>query len=138
MYETLKVLHIISFVSWFAGLFYLPRLFVYHVENNTNREMNEVFQKMEYKLLRIIMNPAMILTWIFGLALIHYVGFAWWLALKLVLVSILTAFHMYLAKIRKNLENNYRDYTSKYFRIINEVPTILLVLIIILVVVKPF
>ena len=138
MYETLKVLHIISLVSWFAGLFYLPRLFVYHVENNTNREMNEVFQKMEYKLLRIIMNPAMILTWIFGLALIHYVGFAWWLALKLVLVSILTAFHMYLAKIRKNLENNYRDYTSKYFRIINEVPTILLVLIIILVVVKPF
>ena len=138
MYETLKVLHIISFVSWFAGLFYLPRLFVYHIENNTNREMNEVFQKMEYKLLRIIMNPAMILTWIFGLALIHYVGFAWWLALKLVLVSILTAFHMYLAKIRKNLENNYRDYTSKYFRIINEVPTILLVLIIILVVVKPF
>ena len=138
MYETLKVLHIISFVSWFAGLFYLPRLFVYHVENNTNREMNEVFQKMEYKLLRIIMNPAMILTWIFGLALIHYVEFAWWLALKLVLVSILTAFHMYLAKIRKNLENNYRDYTSKYFRIINEVPTILLVLIVILVVVKPF
>ena len=138
MYETLKVLHIISFVSWFAGLFYLPRLFVYHIENNTNREMNEVFQKMEYKLLRIIMNPAMILTWIFGLALIHYVGFAWWLALKLVLVSILTAFHMYLAKIRKNLENNYRDYTSKYFRIINEVPTILLVLIVILVVVKPF
>ena len=138
MYETLKVLHIISFISWFAGLFYLPRLFVYHVENNTNREMNEVFQKMEYKLLRIIMNPAMILTWIFGLGLIHYVGFAWWLALKLILVCILTAYHMYLAKIRKNLEHNYRDYTSRYLRIINEVPTILLVLIVILVVVKPF
>ena len=74
MYETLKILHIISFVSWFAGLFYLPRLFVYHIENNTNKEMNEVFQKMEYKLLRIIMNPAMILTWVFGLGLIHYVG----------------------------------------------------------------
>ena len=138
MYETLKILHIISFVSWFAGLFYLPRLFVYHIENNTNREMNEVFQKMEYKLLRIIMNPAMILTWVFWLALIHYVGFAWWLILKLILVAILTWFHMYLAKIRKNLEHNYRDYTSKYLRIINEVPTILLVLIVILVVVKPF
>ena len=100
--------------------------------------MNEVFQKMEYKLLRIIMNPAMILTWIFGLGLIHYVGFAWWLAFKLVLVGILTAFHMYLAKIRKNLEHNYRDYTSRYLRIINEVPTILLLLIVILVVVKPF
>ena len=76
MYEILKILHIISFVSWFAGLFYLPRLFVYHVENNTNREMNDVFQKMEYKLLRLIMNPAMILTWLFGLGLVHYVGFA--------------------------------------------------------------
>ena len=137
-YLLFKSLHLIAVVSWMAGLLYLPRIFVYHVENNTNREMNEIFQKMEYKLLRIIMNPAMILTWIFGLALIHYVGFALWLALKLVLVGILTAFHMYLAKIRKNLKHNYRDYTSKYLRIINEVPTILLVLIVILVVVKPF
>jgi|TARA_Y100000768_G_scaffold116699_1_gene86226 putative membrane protein len=138
MYEILKILHIISFVSWFAGLFYLPRLFVYHIENNTNKEITSVFMKMEYKLLRIIMNPAMILTWLFGLGLIHYVGFAWWLMLKICFVILLTIFHMYLAKIRKNLENNYRDYTSKYLRIINEVPTILLVLIIILVVLKPF
>ena len=138
MYEILKILHIISFVSWFAGLFYLPRLFVYHVENNTNREMNDVFQKMEYKLLRLIMNPAMILTWLFGLGLINYVGFAGWLVLKIILVIILSGFHMYLAKIRKNLEHNYRDYSSKYLRLINEVPTILLILIVILVVVKPF
>ena len=138
MYEILTILHIISFVSWFAGLFYLPRLFVYHVENNTNREMNDVFQKMEYKLLRVIMNPAMILTWLFGLGLIHYVGFAGWLVLKIILVVILSGFHMYLAKIRKNLEHNYRDYSSKYLRLINEVPTILLILIVILVVVKPF
>ena len=138
MYEILKILHIISFVSWFAGLFYLPRLFVYHVENNTNREMNDVFQKMEYKLLRLIMNPAMILTWLFGLGLVHSVGFAGWLVLKIILVIILSGFHMYLAKIRKNLEHNYRDYSSKYLRLINEVPTILLILIVILVVVKPF
>ena len=138
MYEILKILHIISFVSWFAGLFYLPRLFVYHVENNTNREMNDVFQKMEYKLLRVIMNPAMILTWLLGLGLVHYVGFAGWLVLKIILVIILSGFHMYLAKIRKNLEHNYRDYSSKYLRLINEVPTILLILIVILVVVKPF
>jgi len=138
MYEILKILHIISFVSWFAGLFYLPRLFVYHVENNTNREMNDVFQKMEYKLLRLIMNPAMILTWLFGFGLVHYVGFAGWLVLKIILVIILSGFHMYLAKIRKNLEHNYRDYSSKYLRLINEVPTILLILIVILVVVKPF
>ena len=138
MYEILKILHIISFVSWFAGLFYLPRLFVYHVENNTNREMNDVFQKMEYKLLRLIMNPAMIITWLFGLGLVRYVGFAGWLVLKIILVIILSGFHMYLAKIRKNLEHNYRDYSSKYLRLINEVPTILLILIVILVVVKPF
>ena len=138
MYELLKILHIISFVSWFAGLFYLPRLFVYHVENITNKEMNHVFQKMEYKLLKVIMNPAMILTWVFGLALIHHVGFALWLILKIVLVDLLSIFHMYLGKIRKNLENNYRDYSSKYLRIINEVPTVILILIVVLAVIKPF
>ncbi len=138
MYELLKILHIISFVSWFAGLFYLPRLFVYHVENITNKEMNHVFQKMEYKLLKVIMNPAMILTWVFGLALIHHVGFALWLILKIVLVVLLSIFHMYLGKIRKNLENNYRDYSSKYLRIINEVPTVILILIVVLAVIKPF
>ena len=138
MYELLKILHIISFVSWFAGLFYLPRLFVYHVENITNKEMSHVFQKMEYKLLKVIMNPAMILTWVFGLALIHHVGFALWLILKIVLVVLLSIFHMYLGKIRKNLEYNYRDYSSKYLRIINEVPTVILVLIVILAVIKPF
>ena len=138
MYELLKILHIISFVSWFAGLFYLPRLFVYHVENITNKEMGHVFQKMEYKLLKVIMNPAMILTWVFGLALIHHVGFALWLILKIVLVVLLSIFHMYLGKIRKNLENNYRDYSSKYLRIINEVPTVILILIVVLAVIKPF
>ena len=138
MYELLKILHIISFVSWFAGLFYLPRLFVYHVENITNSEMSSVFQKMEYKLLKIIMNPAMILTWVFGLALIHYVGFELWLFLKIILVVLLSAFDMYLGKIRKRLESNYLEYTSKYLRIINEVPTVLLILIVILAVVRPF
>ena len=99
--------------------------------------MGHVFQKMEYKLLKVIMNPAMILTWIFGLALIHHVGFALWLILKIVLVVLLSIFHMYLGKIRKNLEHNYRDYSSKYLRIINEVPTILLILIVFIVVFKP-
>jgi putative membrane protein len=100
--------------------------------------MSSVFQKMEYKLLKIIMNPAMILTWVFGLALIHYVGFELWLFLKIILVVLLSAFHMYLGKIRKSLESNYREYTSKYLRIINEAPTVLLILIVILVVVRPF
>ena len=80
----------------------------------------------------------MILIWVFGLALIHYVGFELWLSLKIILVVLLSAFHMYLGKIRKSLESNYREYTSKYLRIINEVPTVLLILIVILVVVRPF
>jgi len=138
MYEFLKIAHIISLIAWFAGLFYLPRLFVYHVENSSNTEMANIFKTMEYRLLRVIMNPAMILTWFFGLGLIHYIGFAGWLYAKIFLVLILSIFHMYLAKIRKNLEKKNYIYSSKYLRIINEFPTILLVLIVILVILKPF
>ena len=138
MYEFLKIAHIISLIAWFAGLFYLPRLFVYHVENSSNAEMANIFKTMEYRLLRVIMNPAMISTWIFGGGLIHYVGFAGWLYVKIFLVLVLTIFHMYLAKIRKNLEKKNYIYSSKYLRIINEFPTILLVLIVILVILKPF
>jgi len=138
MYEFLKIAHIISLIAWFAGLFYLLRLFVYHVENSSNAEMANIFKTMEYRLLRVIMNPAMISTWIFGGGLIHYVGFAGWLYVKIFLVLILSIFHMYLAKIRKNLEKKNYIYSSKYLRIINEFPTILLVLIVILVILKPF
>ena len=137
-YLLFKSLHLIAVISWMAGLLYLPRIFVYHLENITNKEMNLVFLNMVYKLLKVIMNPAMILTWVFGLALIHHVGFALWLILKIVLVVLLSIFHMYLGKIRKNLEQNYRDYSSKYLRIINEVPTVILVLIVILAVINPF
>jgi putative membrane protein len=138
MYEWIKVLHIISFISWFAGLFYLPRLYVYHVENFDHEHTRKTLETMEYKLLKFIMNPAMIATWVFGLALIHYVGTAGWLHVKITLVVILSAFHMYLGVIRKKLINEPSKYSSKYFRFINEVPTVILILIVILVVVKPF
>ena len=138
MYEWIKVLHIISFISWFAGLFYLPRLYVYHVENFDHEHTRKTLETMEYKLLKFIMNPAMIATWVFGLALIHYVGTAGWLHVKITLVVILSAFHMYLGVVRKKLINEPSKYSSKYFRFINEVPTVILILIVILVVVKPF
>ncbi|WP_440680100.1 protoporphyrinogen oxidase HemJ [Candidatus Pelagibacter sp. HIMB1517] len=138
MYEWIKVLHIISFVAWFAGLFYLPRLYVYHAENADHDHTRKTLETMEYKLLKFIMNPAMIATWIFGVALIHYAGSAGWLHAKITLVVILSAFHMYLGVIRKKLINEPSKYSSKYFRYINEVPTVLLILIVILVVVKPF
>jgi putative membrane protein len=138
MYEWIKVLHIISFISWFAGLFYLPRLYVYHVENSDHEHTRKTLETMEYKLLKFIMNPAMIATWVFGVALIHYVGTAGWLHAKITLVVILSAFHMYLGVVRKKLINEPSKYSSKYFRFINEVPTVILILIVILVVVKPF
>jgi len=138
MYEWIKVLHIISFVAWFAGLFYLPRLYVYHAENVDHEHTRKTLETMEYKLLKFIMNPAMIATWVFGAALIHYVGTAGWLHAKITLVVILSAFHMYLGVVRKKLINGPSKYSSKYFRFINEVPTVILILIVILVVVKPF
>jgi|TARA_A200000113_G_C8811621_1_gene337416 putative membrane protein len=139
MYEWLKVLHIISFVSWFAGLFYLPRLFVYHSENSSHEHTCKTLEVMEYKLLKYIMNPAMIATWIFGVTLIHYVGFSGgWLHTKILLVVILSGYHMYLGVIRKKLIIDSSKYSSKYFRYINEVPTVLLILIVILAIIKPF
>ena len=137
MYEWLKVLHIISFVAWFAGLFYLPRLFVYHVEQD-NSDIHGVFQTMEYRLLKIIMNPAMIATWVFGISLTHYVGLPLWLIIKFILVLILSGYHMYLGVLRKKLiiTSNYKS--SKFMRYINEIPTVLLIFIVILAIVKPF
>ncbi|MDA1283711.1 MAG: protoporphyrinogen oxidase HemJ [Proteobacteria bacterium] len=138
MYEWLKIFHLIFLICWFAGLFYLPRLFIYHVENIQNKESVEIFKKMELRLLKLIMNPAMIATWIFGIGLIHHVDLDTWLYVKICLVIILSGYHMYLGKIRKNLFNNLNCYSSKYLRYTNEIPTLLLVFIVILVVIKPF
>ena len=97
-YLLFKSLHLIAVVSWMAGLLYLPRIFVYHVDNKDKKVITDVFEVMEKRLFYYIMRPAMILTWVFGLALIHHVGFALWLILKIVLVVLLSIFHMYLSR----------------------------------------
>ena len=140
-YLTFKALHLIAVISWMAGLLYLPRIFVYHSETRHNQEQSETFKLMEKRLYFYIMNPAMILSWVFGVLLIHTQGIEslsfLWMKIKLGLVIILTAYHFYLLIFLKDfqLDNNIK--TSKFFRIINEVPTILLIVIIFLVVFKP-
>ena len=139
-YLTFKALHLIAVISWMAGLLYLPRIFVYHSETNKD-EVKEVFKTMEKRLFLYIMNPAMILSWLFGFLLIHSIGIQSlkesWLLAKIILVISLTFYHFFLFNCLKKFSDNENDHTPKFFRIINEVPTVLLIIIIFLVVFKP-
>ena len=141
IYLTLKSLHLIAVISWMAGLLYLPRIFVYHVENKGSLETCEIFKVMERKLYNYIMMPAMILSWIFGLLLIGSIGFDQmankWLQIKLFLVIVLTAYHFFLGVCLKKFNLDLNTYSSRFYRIFNEVPTILLILIVFIVVFKP-
>ena len=140
IYLLFKSLHLIAVVSWMAGLLYLPRIFVYHSENN-NEIISNVFKTMERKLFYYIMTPAMILSWFFGLVLIHEIGFqqlaSLWLQLKLVLVILLTAYHFYLGFLLNGFKLDQNRKTSKFYRYINEIPTLFLILIVFIVVFKP-
>jgi len=140
-YLAFKALHIIAVISWMAGLLYLPRIFVYHVENNEEKKICDVFKVMEKKLYFYIMLPAMILSWLFGIALFHYLGIdqaqQFWLKAKILLVIFLTVYHFYLGKCLKDFALDRNKMSSKFFRIFNEVPTILLILIIFVVIFKP-
>ena len=140
-YLLFKSLHLISVISWMAGLLYLPRIFVYHAQNNSQAIISEVFKVMEKKLFFYIMTPAMILSWLFGLLLIHEIGFEQlgqtWMILKLVFVILLTIYHFYLGSILNQFKLNLNEHSHKFFRYINEIPTILLILIIFLVIFKP-
>jgi putative membrane protein len=139
LYLIIKSLHIIFVISWMSGLLYLPRLFVYHTKAKIGSELDQTLQTMEKKLLKIIMNPAMILSFIFGFWLIHLVGFSGgWLHLKIVLVLCLGGFHGFLAKCRKDFSLGKNKHSEKFYRIINEVPTLLMITIIFLVILKPF
>ena len=139
IYLIIKSLHLIFVVSWMIGLLYLPRLFVYHAKTKFGDEVDKTLQIMEKKLLRIIMNPAMIFSFIFGFWLIYLVGFeGGWLHLKLVLILILAGFHGFLAKCRKGFEFGKNRHGEKFYRIINEVPALLMIIIIFLVIIKPF
>ena len=140
-YLLLKSLHLIAVISWMAGLLYLPRIFVYHVENYEKKEVTNIFEVMERRLYNFIMRPAMVLTWLFGFFLIHLNGLEsfsnLWLQIKFVLVIILTGYHEYLGKCLRSLKDRTNNKTAKFFRIINEIPTILLILIVFIVVFKP-
>ena len=134
----IKVIHIISVISWMVGLLYLPRLFVYHSENITNKDITSTFKIMEYRLYRFIMNPAMMVVWLSGLVLLYDNGIETWLSIKFLLVLVMTSFHIFLKRCINNFEQESNQYSSKFFRIINEIPTVLLIFIVILVVLKPW
>ena len=140
-YLLFKSLHLISVISWMAGLLYLPRIFVYHAETINNDDKKETFKLMEKRLFFYIMNPAMILSWLFGILLIHSIGSEnfgqLWLQLKLGMVLLLTSYHFFLLQCLKNFTIDNSKYSPKFFRIINEVPTLLLIGIIFIVVFKP-
>ena len=140
-YLLFKSLHLISVISWMAGLLYLPRIFVYHSQNNAQQIISEVFKVMEKKLFFYIMTPAMILSWVFGLILIHEIGFdklgQTWMILKLIFVTLLTFYHFYLGRILRQFKEDLNTHTDKFYRLINEIPTLLLILIIFVVIFKP-
>jgi putative membrane protein len=141
-YPWFKAIHIIAVMSWMAGLLYLPRLFVYHVEVEFNSTEDRRFQIMERRLLRAIMNPAMVVSYIFGILLILTPGIVdWssaWIWLKILAILVLTGCHHAMGKWRKDLAEGTNQKSQRYFRVANEVPTISMIIIVIMVVVKPF
>ncbi len=144
LYPWTKALHVVSMVAWMAGLFYLPRLFVHHAERGTcPGEPAESFALMEQKLLRLIMNPAMVATWIFGVALAFTPGVvSWssdgWIYVKLAAVLLLTWFHHWLAQRRKDFAAGRNRVPGGRYRLMNELPTLALIVIVVMVIVKPF
>ena len=140
LYASVKALHIISVIAWMAGMLYLPRLFVYHAEAPTGSPQSETFKVMERRLLKAIMTPAMIATWIFGLWLAVEGGWfrSGWLHGKLALVIALSGLHGYLAATIRRFANDANTRNPRFYRVLNEVPTVIMIGIVILVVVKPF
>ena len=140
-YLLFKSLHLIAVISWMVGLLYLPRIFVYHVENINDQNSSNIFKIMERKLYFYIMMPAMLLSWFFGLILISILGFdilsIMWVQVKLIFVILLTLYHFYLGYLLSKFRSDQNTKTSRFFRIINEVPTILLILIVFIVIFKP-
>ena len=139
-YLLFKSLHLIAVVSWMAGLLYLPRIFVYHAQNQSEPIIVEVFKVMEKKLFFYIMTPAMILSWLCGLLLIHEIGFQQlgqtWMLLKLSFVIILTIYHFFLGRLLSQFKLDINKNSHKFYRFINEIPTLLLILIVLVVIFK--
>ena len=141
LYLLFKSIHIIAVVSWMAGLLYLPRIFVYHVENFEKKETKKVFEIMEKRLFNYIMRPAMLLSWFLGIILILIIGietFSFlWLQIKLILVLLLSVYNEYLGKYIKLLQSGENKKSARFFRIINEIPTVLLIFVVFIVIFKP-
>ena len=143
-YLLFKSIHLIAVISWMAGLLYLPRIFVYHsdaVKNNKSEDLISTFKVMEKRLFIYIMNPAMLASWIFGVLLIHTIGIEnvifLWLQLKFLFVVILTIYHLFLFQCLRKFAENNNSFTSRFYRIINEIPTVLLIGIVLVIVFKP-
>jgi putative membrane protein len=140
VYEWAKTFHIIAVIAWMAGMLYLPRLFVYHCEAEPGSRQSETFKVMERRLLRAIINPAMIATWVFGLGLAFGRGWftSYWLDAKIVLVLVLSGVHGLFVRWMKDFALDRNRHSQKFYRIVNEVPTLLMIGIVLLVVLKPF
>lgn len=141
-YEWLRALHLIAVMSWMAGMLYLPRLFVYHVDAKKGSKQSETFKVMERRLMRYIMTPAMIVSWVLGLAMLYanpgMMSGAGWMHAKLLFVVLMSGAHGMLAAFVRKFANDVNEKDAKFFRIINEVPTVLMIAIVILAVVQPF
>jgi protoporphyrinogen IX oxidase len=140
-YAWTKALHLISVFAWMAGLFYLPRLYIYHTQQAPGSAQVALFKTMERRLLRAIMNPAMIVAWIFGLAMLAWhveAGMQGWLHAKLTAVVLMTIIHHMLGRRRKEFAEDRNTRPARYYRLLNEAPTVLLIVIVIMVIVKPF
>jgi putative membrane protein len=140
MYEWIKALHVIAVISWMAGMLYLPRLFVYHCEAQAGSKQSETFKVMERRLLKAIINPAMIVTWLAGLYLAwagHWYLSGWFHG-KFLLVLVMSGVHGFFARCVRGFAADRNAYSQKFYRIINEVPTVLMIVIVVLVIVKPF
>ena len=139
MFLLFKAIHIISVIAWMAGLLYLPRLFVYHSDTKIkdNKDSSETFKVMERRLYRIIMNPSIALVWITGLYLFHLSGFETWLMIKILLVILMTIYHIFLGQCLRRFAEDKNKFTQRFFRIINEVPALIMIIIVFLVVFQP-
>ena len=141
VYDIIKSFHLIAIISWMVGLLYLPRLFVYHWSKEVGSDSSETFKLMELRLLKIIMNPAMIFSWLFGLALISNLGidalFQLWLQLKIIFVILMSGVHGYFSKLTREFQEDKRPKSERFFRIINEFPTVLMIIVVFLVIFKP-
>lgn len=139
-YLWIKALHLIAVIAWMAGMLYLPRLFVYHTRAEAGGELSETLKVMERRLLRAIINPAMIASWVFGLMLFVHIG-GWtygWMHAKLLLVILLSAQHGFLSRWRRGFERDANVHSERFYRVMNEVPTVIMIAAVILVIVQPF